>query len=79
MKHSLIVKDAKAHIFYRGTAIEVKSIFGDTVIGFNQITHVYLHQDIDITAKQAIQIARKAPLFFIDKRGKIVAKVSFRV
>lgn len=79
MKRSVIVKDPKAHVFFRGTAIEVKSMFGDTIIGFHHITQVYLHQNIDLPIKQAIQIARKVPLFFIDKRGKIIAKVSFSI
>ncbi len=79
MKRSVIVKDPKAHVFFRGTAIEVKSMFRDTIIGFNQITHIYLHQNIDLPTKQAIQIARKVPLFFIDKRGKIIASISFAV
>lgn len=79
MKRSVIIKDPKAHLFYRDTAIEVKSMFGDAIIGFNQITHIYLHQNIDLPVKQAIQIAKKVPLFFIDKRGKIIARISFAV
>ncbi len=79
MSRSLIVKDAKAKVRYLGTAIEVKSLYGDTVVGFRHIRYVYLHQDIDITIKTAIRIARKVPLFLIDKRGKIIARVSFDV
>lgn len=79
MKRSLIIKDPKAYLFYRETAIEVKSIFGDAIIGFNQITHIYMHQNIDLPVKQAIQIARRVPLYFINKRGKIIAKISFGV
>lgn len=76
MKHTILVRDAKAKITFKGTAIGIKSDLGERIIGFNQIIHLYLHQDIDITVKTAIQIAKKVPLNFVDKRAKILAKMT---
>lgn len=76
MSHSVIVKDPKAIVRCLATAIEIKSFYGDTIVGFQHINCVYLHQDIDIKVKTAIRIARRVPLYFIDKRGKITAKIS---
>jgi len=76
MKKTFLVKDANAKITFKGTAIRIISDQGDRIIGFNQIIHLYLHQDINITVKTAIQIAKHVPLHFVDKRAKVLAKVT---
>lgn len=75
MKQTFLIRDSQAKVRFLGTAISVKSEFGERIIGFHQIIHLYLHQDINITVKTAIQIARKVPLHFVDKRAKVLAKV----
>jgi len=75
MKHTILIRDPKATVHFLGTSISVKSEFGDRIIGFHQIIHLYLHQDIDMTVKTAIRIARKVPLHFVDKRAKVLAQV----
>ena len=79
MKQTFLVRDANAKITFKGTAIRIISDQGDRIVGFNQIIHLYLHQDINITVKTAIQIAKHVPLHFVDKRTKILAKVTIGV
>lgn len=79
MKHTILVRDPNAKIVYKGTSISIKSEFGDRIVGFQQIVHLYLHQDINMTVKTAIQIAKNVPLHFVDKRAKVLAKVSIGV
>ncbi len=76
MKQTILVRDANAKVTFKGTAIRIKSETGDRIIGFHQIIHLYLHQDINITVKTAIQIAKNVPLHFVDKRAKVLAKVT---
>ena len=75
MKQTFLVRDPNAEITFKGNAIGVKSESGDRIIGFHQMMHLYLHQDIKITVKTAIQIAKNVPLHFVDKREKVLAKV----
>ena len=79
MKQTFVIRDPEAKVYFRGTAIEVKSKNGNRIIGFKQMIHLYLHQDIDITVKTAIQIAKNVPLHFVNKRAKVLAKVSIGV
>jgi len=79
MKQTFLIRDPQAKVRFLGTAISVESEFGERIIGFHQILHLYLHQDINITVKTAIQIARKVPLHFVDKRAKVLAKVTIGV
>lgn len=79
MKQTFLVRDANAKITFKGTAIRIVSDQGDRIVGFNQIIHLYLHQDINITVKTAIQIAKHVPLHFVDKRAKVLARVSIGV
>ena len=76
MKQTFLVRDANAKITFKGTAIRIISDQGDRIIGFHQIIHLYLHQDINITVKTAIQIAKYVPLHFVDKRANVLAKVT---
>lgn len=75
MKQTFVIRDPHAEVYYRGTAIEVQSIKGKKIIGFEQIMHLYLHQDIGITVKTAIRIAQKVPLHFINKRAVVTAEM----
>lgn len=78
-KRALIVKDAKANIDFRGSHIEVQSMYEQQYIGLEQVHGVYLNQDINLKIKEAILLAKKVPVYFIDKNGTIIAKVSFQV
>ena len=78
-KRMLIVKDPKAKVLYRDSHIEIISVYESQYIGFEQIYGVYLHQDINLKIKETILIAKKVPLYFIDKNGTLLAKVSFQV
>ena len=75
MKRTFVIRDPEAKVYYRGTAIEVKSENGNRIIGFQQMIHLYLHQDINITVKCAIQIARNVPLHFVNKRANVIAEM----
>ncbi|MCF6244155.1 MAG: hypothetical protein L3J43_03910 [Sulfurovum sp.] len=75
MKQTFLVRDANAKVTFKGTAVRIVSEQGDRIIGFHQIIHLYLHQDINITVKTAIQIARHVPLHFVDKRAKVLAQI----
>lgn len=79
MKQTFVIRDPEAKVYFRGTAIEVKSENGNRIIGFQQMIHLYLHQDINITVKTAIQIAKNVPLHFVDKRAKVLAHLSMGV
>lgn len=79
MKQTFLIRDPKAKVRFLGTSISVKSELGERIIGFHQMLHLYLHQDINITVKTAIQIARKVPLNFVDKRANVLAKISIGV
>jgi len=79
MKHTILVRDANAKITFKGTSIGIKSEAGERIIGFHQIIHLYLHQDINITVKTAIQIAKNVPLHFVDKRAKVLAQMTIGV
>lgn len=79
MKQTFLVRDPHAKITFKGNAIGVKSESGDRIIGFHQMIHLYLHQDINITVKTAIQIAKNVPLHFVDKRAKVLATVTIGV
>ena len=79
MKQTFVIRDPESKVYFRGTAIEVRNGNGNKVIGFHQIIHLYLHQDINISVKTAIQIAKRVPLHFIDKRTKVLAKVTIGV
>ena len=74
--YTILVRDADAKVSYKGTAIGVKTKEGERIIGFKQIIHLYLHQDIDMSVKTAIQIAKHVPLHFVDKRAKVLAQLS---
>jgi CRISPR/Cas system-associated endonuclease Cas1 len=76
MKQTFIIRDPMAKVYFRDTAIEVKSENGNRIIGFSHIMHLYLHQDINISVKTAIQIAKNVPLHFVDKRAKVLAHLS---
>ena len=76
MKQTFLVRDANAKITFKGNAIGIKSEQGERIVGFNQIIHLYLHQDINMTVKTAIQIAKNVPLHFVDKRAKVLARVT---
>jgi len=75
MKQTFLVRDSNAKITFKGTAIRIISDQGDRIVGFNQIIHLYLHQDINITVKTAIEIAKHVPLHFVDKRAKVLAQI----
>ncbi len=75
MKQTFVIRDPESKVYFRGTAIEVKSKNGNRIIGFQQMIHLYLHQDIDITVKTAMRIARNVPLHFVDKRAKVLARM----
>lgn len=76
MKQTFIVKDPDSKIRFLGTAISVRNSSGECIVGFNQMIHLYLHQDIDISVKTAIRIARMVPLNFVDKRSKVMAEIT---
>lgn len=78
-RRALIIKDAKAKVFFRDSHVEVQSMYEQQYIGVEQIHGVYLNQDIDLKIKDAILLARKVPVYFIEKSGTIIAKVSFQV
>ena len=77
MRRTLIVKDPKAKIYYRDTALEVVSLDGSFVIGFEQIKELYLHQDISVDIKTVLQIARHVSVTLIDKRGYFQGEVNY--
>ncbi len=79
MKHTILIRDAEAKVSFRGTAISVKTKEGEKIIGFQQMIHLYLHQDINISVKTAIQIAKQVPLHFVDKRAKVLAHIGMGV
>jgi hypothetical protein len=70
-----MVRDPDAMIYFRGNAIEIRSRNGRRIIGFERIVALYVHQDIAISVKTAIRIAKRVPLRFIDKRNKVHAKI----
>ena len=78
-KRMLIVKEPKAKVFFKDSHVEVVSFYERQYIGFEQVNGIYLHQDIDLKIKEAILIAKKVPLYFIDKSGTVLARVSFQV
>jgi len=79
MKQTFIIRDSEANVYFRGTAIEVKSENGNRIIGFEQMNHLYMHQDIKISVKTAIQIAKNVPLHFVDKRAKVLAHLGLGI
>lgn len=77
MKRTLIVKEPKAKVFYKETALEVVTFEEAFVIGFQQIKEVYLHQDIAIDIKTVLQIAKHVKVTLIDKRGYFTGEVNY--
>lgn len=75
-RRPLIVRDSKAILVYKGSHIEVR--FKDAspvVIGFVQISEIYIHQSTHLSIQLAMQLARKVPLHFIDARGNVCAEL----
>lgn len=77
MKRTLIVKEPKAKVVYKETAVEVITFEEAFVIGFNQISQVYLHQDIDVDIKTVLNIAKHVKVTLIDKRGYFQGEVNY--
>ena len=78
MKRTLIVKEPKAKIKMYETHVEISTFYETQYVGFEQITSVYLNRQIKLSVGEALRIARRVPLYFIDRNGNILGKICIR-
>ena len=78
-KHALIIKESKVQIHYKTSHLHIVSPFSEQYIGFDKIYGCYINQNIKIDLDVIMKISKKVPLYFIDKKGTIIAKISFQV
>ncbi|GEM_PF-3597666 len=76
MKRALIVKDPKAKIRVFSTHIEVVTFYEKQYVGFLHIKAIYLNKNISLFISDALKLSEQFPLYFIDSRGTILAKIS---
>ncbi|BDY11968.1 hypothetical protein [Hydrogenimonas cancrithermarum] len=75
MKRTLVVKEPKAKLIVKESSIEILTFYERQYVGFEQIRAFYLHQDIDVGIKDVLTLSKMFPVYFIDKRGYILAKI----
>ncbi|MDQ7060890.1 MAG: hypothetical protein Q9M43_07015 [Sulfurimonas sp.] len=75
MKQTIIIKDSKTMINICSDYLIVKSQSTETVIGYIHIKEIYLNKLIDISIAHAIKLSSYFDVYFIDRYGKILAKV----
>ncbi|BBG66771.1 hypothetical protein NNO_2068 [Hydrogenimonas sp.] len=79
MRRALIVKDPRAKIVVNETHLEISTLYDMQYIGFERIKAVYLNRSVDLSVKSLMEIFRRVPVYFIDKHGRLLAKMSRKV
>jgi len=75
MKQTIIIKDSKTTINVFTDYLVVKSQTSETIIGYIHIKEIYLNKLIDISIANSIKLSSYFDVYFIDRYGKILAKV----
>ncbi|MEA1918342.1 MAG: hypothetical protein U9N52_00770 [Campylobacterota bacterium] len=78
-KRALIIKEANAKIYYKDSHLHIVTPYHEQYVGFDQIYGCYINQQITLDINIAMKIAKKVPLYFTNKNGTLIAKISFHV
>jgi hypothetical protein len=78
VKRTLIVKEAKAAVKAYDSHLEISTFYENQYIGFAQITALYVNKNAKLSTSDAIRIAAKVPLYFIDARGNILGRICLK-
>jgi len=74
-KRALIVKNPKAKVVFRETALEVVSPEERLLIGFRHITGLFVHKNVRMSIGEALKISKHIPVILIDKRGYLLGEI----
>jgi CRISPR/Cas system-associated endonuclease Cas1 len=78
-KRTLFIRDPDVKVFYRESHIEVVGALESQYIGFEQILAIHLYYSIELKIKDMVLMAKRAPVYFVDEKGKLMAGVSFQI
>ena len=78
-RHSLIVRNPKSSLSLEGSRLVIRTPLEEQYVGLRRIERIFVNYRAHFDMKDAIALARSIPVYFIDYKGIIVAKVSFQV
>ena len=78
-KRALIIKDSTTSIKVKSSHLETTTSYETQYIGFENIYGVYISQDLSVSIKELITLAKHLPVYLTTPEGKLLAKVSLQV
>jgi hypothetical protein len=78
-RYNLIVREPRAKLRCHNGVLTIESPFEEQRVGLRRIERLCLNYRARCDIKDVIAMARIFPVYFIDYRGAIVARVSFQV
>jgi len=73
--NKLILQDKTTRLKVHNKYLEIQKSGESKIIAFMHIEEIYLYQELKVPIKICIQLAKKVPLYIIDRYGYIVAKI----
>ena len=78
-RYNLIVREPRAKLHCENGSLLIRTPFEEQRVGLRRIDRLFINYRARCDLKDAVAMARLFPVYFIDYRGAIVARVSFQV
>jgi len=76
MENKLILQDKSIKVKVFKNYMELFREGKSYVVSFMHIDEIYLYQDVKLSVKTCVELAKRVPVYIIDRYGYIVATIS---